>query len=341
MRWLWSFIVFIVMTTAWGNNELNVYTWGNYIPDAVINQFERETGIDVKLSEFDSNAMLYTKLKSLPQGYYDIVMPSSNYLQRMAREGMLRKLNHQALPNMKHLDPRFIHLKYDPHNDYSIPYLWGTTGIVVNDRYHNPQSITDWSDFWEPQYHHGLLLLDDMQEVFAIALARLGYSLNATDPEHIERAFQLLQKLRPNIKLFKGDAAHVIYMDEDATIGMGWSGDIYLAQRYNPHLHYIYPKSKFPLWIDCLAIPRDAPHPDNAHKFINFILRPQIAKAISVDQGYSTPNKDALPYLPKAMRQSPIINPSKTTLKRARIQKDLGSARMLYGKYWEQLKLGL
>jgi spermidine/putrescine transport system substrate-binding protein len=322
-------------------SALNIYTWGDYIPPSVVKQFENETGIKVNIAEFDSNEMLYTKLKSTPGGYYDLIFPSSYMVERMAREGMLYPLNYDYLPNIKHINPEMLDKQYDPGNRYAIPYVWGTTGIVVNDKYHDPETINSWSDLWQPRFENKLLLLDDVSEVFAMALSKLGYPINPKNAEQIKAAFQTLKVLWSNIKVFKGDSAHLVYTSEDATIGMGWSGDIYQARRINPHVQFIYPKEHFPMWIDCMAISSNAHNIKNAHKFLNFVMRPEIAKRIAVDQGYSTPNKDALSMLPEKMRQSPIINPNQQTLKRATVLNFLPHNRHVINHYWERLKLGL
>lgn len=340
-RLIFFSITMLFCLTTQADGELNIYTWGDYIPQNVVKQFENETGIDVNIAEFDSNEMLYTKLKSTPGGYYDLIFPSSYMVERMAKENMLHPLNHSLLPNFQHMNPEMIDKQYDPGNRYSVPYVWGTTGIVVNDRYHDPDKINSWSDLWQPRFEDKLLLLDDVSEVFAMALSKLGYPINPQNPDHIKTAFKALKALWPNIKVFKGDSAHLVYTSEDATIGMGWSGDIYQARRINPHVQFIYPKERFPMWIDCMAIPNNASHVTNAHKFLNFVMRPEIAKRIAVDQGYSTPNKDAMPKLPEKMRQSPIINPSQQTLKRATVLNFLPQNRHVMNHYWEKLKLGL
>jgi len=342
MRYLWIILLTLCLSPiSWAAPTINVYTWADYIPQSVIEQFENETGIQVNVTEFASNDALYTKMKSLPKGYYDVIFPSSNYAERMSKEHMLRRLDHKTLPNLRYLAPKFRHAAYDPANHYTAPYLWGTTGIVVNDRYHDPNNINSWSDLWHSQYRNQLLILNEMPEAFAVAHAKLGQPINSQRPTQIKRAYQALKKLQPNIRLYKGDGSYLVYMSGDATIGMGWSGGIYLAKKRNPHLHYIYPKEVIPLWLDCMAIPRRAPHPKLAERFINFIMRPAISKRIAMDQGFSTPNQRAMNMLPKKLKNNRLINPGHAILKRARIQRYLGKAHTIYARYWEKIKLGL
>ena len=167
-----------------------------------------------------------------------------------------------------------------------------------------------------------------------------GDSPNSNDPLQIKEAYQHLLKLLPNIKLFNSDAIPSIFIDEDATLGMAWNGDIYRASRENPHLKFIYPKDGFVIWVDALAIPKYAPHLKNAYKFLNFILKANMAKQVTLTYGYATANQAAKKALPKSIRNNPMIYPSPTTLKRGHFQRDVSNlAQALYAKYWEQLKL--
>ena len=185
------------------------------------------------------------------------------------------------------------------------------------------------------------MLLDDMRDVFSVALLTLGYSVNDSNPKHIEQAYLKMRALLPNIKIFSTDAVPNIFIDEDATIGMAWSGDCKSAQDENSRIQYIYPRDGFVIWIDSIAIVNNAPHFDNAHKFIDFILRPDIAKKINLYVPYSSPNLAAVKLLPLKMQQSRMINPDAETLKRGQVQLDIDEKTLhLYSDYWEKLKIG-
>ncbi len=339
---LFSLLLIVLSTNAFAQkSQINIYCWGNYIPKEILRKFEAETGIHVNLSEYDSNSVLYIKLKTVPKSYYDVIFPSSSYVTRMKNEHLIRKLDHSKLPNIKNINNALLQHSVDPMMDYSIPYFWGTTGIIVNDKYHNPKNITSWQALWLPKYKNQLLILDDMQEVFSMAFSVLGYPLNDTDPDHIKQAYELLRKLLPNIKLFRTDAAQEAFIGEDATIGMGWNGDMFRSMRHNPHIKFIFPKNPLTFWIDCTAIPINSPNPEGAYKFVNFLMRPDIAAEIAIREGYSSPNSAAIKLMPKTMRESKTLNPPESVINRMVIQKDLGKARLIYGKYWERLKLGL
>jgi spermidine/putrescine transport system substrate-binding protein len=341
MRYFLIFFLFIFnINIAHAEQVLNVYNWSSYMPDDIIQQFEKETGININYSTYDSNETMYAKLKADPTAAYDIVVPSSYFIQRMSREGMLQTIDKTRLPNFKNLNPEFLDKVFDLHNQYSIPYLWSSTGIVVNTKYFAKDSIKSWADLWKPEYKDQLLLLDDTREVFSIALMVLGYSANDANPDHIKQAYEKLRQLLPNVKLFNDMAVQNIYIDEDASIGMGWSGDIFLANQENSAVQYVYPQEGFVISLDNLAIPQGAKHLDNAYKFINFLLRPDIAARISQEIGYGTPNEAALKLLPKETRDNTIVYPDKQTMQRAQFQTDVGDAVDVYEKYLELLKMG-
>jgi spermidine/putrescine transport system substrate-binding protein len=340
MKILFALGVLCCSLSAFSTPQVNVCNWAAYIPPRVITLFEKQTGIHVNYSTFDNNHALYTKLKSDPHIGYDVVFPSTYFVQRLSKEHMLMVLNHKKLSHFKDLNPRLLNRTYDPHNRFDVPFLWGSTGIIVNDQAYNPSSITTWRDLWQKRFRRQLLLTDDMRDVFAVGMHVLGYSINDTNPAHIKKASLVLQQLLPNVKLFNSAGTRLVYLGDDASVGMIDSGDAYFVIKRNPHLHFIYPKDGVTLWMDCMAIPIYAPHPQNAYKFINFILKPKIAKMISEDLGYSTPNLTAQKQLSKKEQENVILNPPKKVLARAQMEADLGKrATRLYLQGWERLKL--
>ncbi|NNM59601.1 MAG: spermidine/putrescine ABC transporter substrate-binding protein [Legionellales bacterium] len=338
--WFLGILVFLSVPAFGAKEIVNVYAWSGEIPDAVITQFQKETGITVNFSTYDSNETLYAKLKAVNNPSYDVIEPSSYYVDRMRREGMLEPLDLSKITNIQYIDPEFLNGDYDPQNKYSMPNLWGVTGIFVNKKYFDPATIQRWSDLWEPRFANQLLLLDDVREVLPMAMMSLGFSANDSNPTDIKLAYEHLLQLRNNIKLFVSDAAASIITDEDATVGMTWNGDLYRAQLDNPNLVFIYPKDGFVIWVDCFAIPKNAPHYQNALKFINFMMRPDIALQSSMAYYYATPNLAAQKLMPANIRTSSIIYPSHDILKNGQFQTDLSEQSLnLYAQYWEMLKL--
>lgn len=326
-------------TVAWASNVVNVYVWGGEIPKKVIQQFEHQTGIKVNFSTYDSNETLFAKLKASNTSIYDVILPSAYYVERMRKLNMLMPLDPRRLPNLSHVDTKFRHNDYDDGNQFSVPLIWGATGIFFNQQRvaHPPQR---WSELWQPQWRNQLMLLDDSREVFAIALMSLGFDPNDRDPNHIAAAYQHLLRLVPNIKLFASDSIQAIMIDEDASLGSAWSGDAFKAHAENGAIAFSYPLDGFVIWLDCLAIPANPPHPAEAYAFINYLLQPEVSVQIALIEGHAITNREAWLKLPAAIRNNPVVYPDATTMSRAHLQHDVGEETLaLYNRYWEQLKL--
>lgn len=341
VRYVIAIIALCAGSAFAADNVVNVYTWAEEIPHSVIHQFEKETGIKVHYSSFDTNEVMFAKLRASKNAGYDIVEPSSYYIDRMRKQGLLAKLDKNQLPNFKHLDPFFLNQPYDPNSDYSIPFVWGITGIFLNKDYFPSKGISEWSDLLDKKYFNQLMFLDDARELFSIALRMSSYSINDNNPEHIKLAYQKLKELIPNVRLFNSDAVASILIDEDATVGMAWNGDLFKAQLENNKLEFVFPKDGFEIWVDNFAILKDAPHQENAYKFLNFLMRPDIAKEVSLNINYSTANLSARKLMPAEIRNNSVLYPSKEVLQHGEFQTDMGEkALALYEKYWEQLKMG-
>ena len=341
-RFLYFLIALFFLPTLGftAENNVIVYTWSQEIPPSIIAQFEKETGIKVKYSTFDSNEMMYAKLRASKNTIYDLIEPSSYYIDHMRRQNMLEKLDLTKLPNFKHLDPHFLNLAYDPHSNYSVPFIWGVTGIFINKDYIHPGQITQWSHLLDPKYINQLMLLDDPREAFSIALLMSGYSINDTNPDHIKQAYLKLRALLPNVRLFNTDAVVSILIDEDATVGTVWNGDLFKASLENNKLQFIYPTDGFEIWVDNFAIPINAPNRANAYTFLNFLLRPDVAKTISLAINYPTANLTARNLMPPEIKNNPSLYPSADILKHGQFQTDIGDATFaLFEKYWEKLKM--
>lgn len=338
LRFLLLFLLPLTVYAA--NNIVNVYVWTSEVPDFVVRRFEKETGIKVNFSTYENNEIMYAKIRSSKNNGYDLIMPSSYFVDRMAKQHLIQKLDKSKLPNLTNLNPEFQKPAYDPKLEYSVPFLWGITGIFYNDDYFAQNSIKKWSDLWSKHFDNKLLILDDTREVFSMALLSLGYSANDRDPEHIKAAYLKLKELSRNIKMFSSDTVISIMIDEDATVGMAWTGDAYKASRENKNIHFVFPEEGFVIWVDNFAIPTNAKHQDAAYAFINFILRPDIARDIALANNFPTTNLAALKLLPKALRNDPTVYPNAKVMSRAQFQTDLGDDTLaLYEKYWEELKM--
>jgi spermidine/putrescine transport system substrate-binding protein len=253
---------------------------------------------------------------------------------------MLDKLDKTKLPNLHNLNPEFTHPDYDKNTEYSVPFIFGITGIFSNKHYFAPQTIKKWADLWDKRFYNKLLLTDDIREVFSMALLSLGFSANDRDPEHIKAAYTKLKALMPNVKVFSTDIVVSIIIDEDVTAGMAWNGDAFKAYRENPNVQYTFPEEGFVIWVDNFSIPTNAPHKEAAYQFIDFILRPDIARDIALSTGFPTTNLAGKNLLPDEIRNNPVVYPPKSVMQRGQFQVDLGDETLaLYETYWEKLKM--
>lgn len=341
MRFLSYLFLLIATNVAIAqDNIVNVYAWTGEIPDSIIHQFEKETGIKVNFSTYENNEVMYAKIKAIKNTGYDVIMPSSYFVDRMQRQGLLHKLDHTELPNWQHINGQFRKPAYDKNEQFSVPYIWGVTGIFYNDQFYTKNDAIAWKKLWDKKLHNQLMLLDDSREVFSMALIASGYSANDKDLSHIKIAFEKLVALLPNVKVFSTETVVSIMIDEDARIGMSWNGDAYKASLENPHVKFVFPEEGFVIWVDNFAIPQNAPHLKAAYAFINYMMRPEIAKEVALQTRFPIANKSAQQLLPKALRDNTVVFPTEETLKRGQFQTDLGETVLAeYDQYWTSLKM--
>ena len=299
-----------------------------------------ETGIKVIYSTYESNETMYAKLKTYKDGAYDLVVPSTYYVDKMRKEGMIQKIDKSKLSNFSNLDPDMLNKPFDPNNDYSIPYIWGATAIGVNGDAVDPKSVTSWADLWKPEYKGSLLLTDDAREVFQMALRKLGYSGNTTDPKEIEAAYNELKKLMPNVAAFNSDNPANPYMEGEVNLGMIWNGSAFVARQAGTPIDVVWPKEGGIFWMDSLAIPANAKNKEGALKLINFLLRPDVAKQVAETIGYPTPNLAARKLLSPEVANDKTLYPDAETIKNGEWQNDVGAASSIYEEYYQKLKAG-
>ena len=340
IAWALPAIFMLLPVSISAAEKVYVYNWTEYIPEAVLRQFTKETKIKVIYTTYDSNETMYAKLKLVRGEGYDVVFPSTYFVNKMSREGMLQPLDHSLIPNIGELDSAVLDKEFDPGNVYSVPYMWGSTGIAVNTDIIDAAMVTSWRDLWSSEYKGQLLLQDDMREVFHMALKIKGHSSNTRDPKEIEAAYNLLKELMPNVLLFNSDSPRLPYLAGEVNIGMIWNGEAWMAQEENPSIKYVYPAEGANFWIDSFAIPRGAKNIGNAHKFIDFMLRPDIAVLCVEENGFASPVTAALPLLSEEVRQSEVIFPPIEVIRAGEFQTDVGEALVIYQKYWEKLRSG-
>lgn len=318
--------------------KLYVYNWTEYIPSKLLAEFTKETGIEVIYSTFESNEEMYSKMKLSKDSGYDLVFPSSYYIGKMAQENMLQPLDKSKLSNLGNISSELLDKPFDPNNVYSLPYVYGLTGIGLNAAEIDPSAVSSWQDLWKPEYKGKVLLTADSREVFHFALLLLGYSPNTTDENEIKQAYESLKSLMPNVVAFNSDSPEVPYLQGEVEIGMIWNGSAFRAEHENDQIRFVYPKEGAIFWMDNYAIPKGAKNSDAAHRFIDFMLRPESAKVVIESMGFSMPNNGVKALLNEADANNPTLFPSASEIANGVLQADVGDAIDIYEKYWNLLK---
>lgn len=327
----------IMVLSACGKKRdgVNIYNWGDYIDKDTLRQFEKETGIKVTYETFATNEDLYVRMI---QGMtdFDVIIPSDYMIERMMREDMLYKINFDNIPNYKYVDTTFKDLDYDPKNEYSVPYMWGTVGIIYNTKLVD-EKVDSWDILWDKKYKDNIIMLNSQRDTFAVSLRRLGYSMNTRDFDELVQAKDELIKQKPLVYAYQGDEVKDTMIAGDAAFAVVWSGDASTMSDANPDLEYSIPKEGTNLWFDSMVIPKNAPNKENAEKLINFLCRPDIAAKNAEYIGYSTPLSAARELLDEETRNSKIAYPSAEVIENTEIFKDPKDIIRIYDELWTDL----
>lgn len=324
--------------TMANQDKVIVYNWESYIPKGVLEDFTKETGIKVEYLTYNSSDVMMTKLQILNGRGYDVLVSSTNLVEQMYNEGLIQPLDKTLLPNFQTLDSNLLNKPYDPKNKYSVPYLWGSTGIAFNSKKVDARQVRGWKDLWNERWVGKLLLVDNMREVFHMALKINGHSTNSVDEEEISQAYRLLRNLMKNVKIITLDSPADKFVNGEVSVGSMWNGDAATVQLKNPEIQYIYPKEGASFWMDSFVIPSRSLNVKNAHIFINYMLRPEVAIRSVKELNYATPSIKAKEMLDDEIRNNPVIFPPANLLKKAEFQRDVGDKINLYATYWGKLK---
>lgn len=327
-------------SSAAHSEQVIVYNWGEYMDPEVIEQFTKETGIEVIYDEFETNETMYPKVEAGAVAY-DLVCPSDYMIKRMLDNDLLAKINFDNVPNIKNIGKTYLEQsqEFDPTNEYSVPYTWGTVGILYNKK-KVKEPVDSWSILWDSKYKDQILMQDSVRDAFAVALKSLGYSLNSTDEKQLEEAKDLLIEQKPLVQAYVIDQVRDKMIGNEAAIGVIYSGEAIYTQRENPDLEYVIPKEGSNIWFDSWVIPKNAPNKENAEKFLNFLCRPDIALKNFEYITYSTPNEAARKLIKdEDIRNSKIAFPDISSLKNCETFQFLGDdADALYNRLWREVK---
>jgi spermidine/putrescine-binding protein len=327
--------VLIFISCGRNKNQVNVYIWSDYLPSDVIEKFERETGIKVNIDTYDSNEILLEKLLT-GVSKYDVVVPSDYMVQILIKQNLLRKIEKSKITNLKNINKKFLNLEFDPGNEFSIPFFWGITGFAYR-RDKLGELPNTWQVLFDEKYAGKILMLDDMRECFAVALKLLGRSINETDTTILSKAKEVLIGQKKLVKQYNSSGFDQAILSGDVWIAHGWSGQLVKIAETDTKIVYVLPREGGTLWIDNLAIPKTAENIENAHIFINFLLKPEISARVSEFSGYATVNDSAKKLInPKFLSKQRY--PSDEELKNFELMKDLGPVTKLLDRYWTEIK---
>jgi spermidine/putrescine transport system substrate-binding protein len=301
--------------------ELNLFGWSEYVPQAVLDGFTAETGIKVNFETYASNEELLSKLVA-GGGQYDLIQPSDYAAEVMIRQKLLAPLDPAQLPNLKNISPDFLHRPHDPESKYTVPYMSGTVGIVVNtEKIKTP--VTGYTDVFTPEHAGRIVVLNDNREIVTWALYTLGLPINQMTPDALAKARPVVAEWVKLVKVFDSDSPKTALLNGDVDLGVVWSGEAAILWKENQKFKYVIPKEGAHQFIDLLAIPATAKNRDNAHKLIDYILRPEVSKLISEAFPYTNPNMEARKLLTPEQLANPASYPQSGKLETFR---DIGKA---------------
>lgn len=322
------------------SEQVVVYNWGEYIDPEVIDMFEEETGITVVYEEFETNESMFPKVQAGAVSY-DLVCPSDYMIQRMIENDLLAEIDFNNIPNLKYIGEQYMKQSrsFDPENKFSVPYCWGTVGILYNKTMVD-EPIDSWSVLWDEKYADQILMQNSVRDALGIALKYCGYSLNSKDLDELEEAKTLLLEQKPLVQAYVVDQVRDKMISGEAAIGVIYSGEAIYTQSENPDLEYVIPKEGSNVWIDSWVIPKNAKNKDNAEVFINFLCRPDIAKLNFDYITYSTPNTGARDLIEDdAIKNSKIAFPDASELERCETFQYLGTKfDGIYNDLWREIK---
>ncbi len=318
---------------------INVYNVGDYIDEEVISLFQEEyPNIRVNYETYFANEEMYIKVKNNSSAY-DIVFPSDYMVERMISEDMLNKINFDNIPNFKNIGSQYKNLDYDPENLYSVPYMWGTMGIMYNKDMVDAKDVESWAAMYDKKYAGEIFMLDSERDMISITLKSLGYSMNSTDDNELKKAEEALIKQKDLVKAYCGDEVKDKMIAGEGAMTIAWSGDAFYCMELNDSLAYSVPKEGSNLWFDSMVIPKTSKHQAEAELFIDFMCRPEIAKMNAEYIGYSTANEAGRELLDDDIKNDELRYPDLTKLKNMEIFTYDPELSQKHSALWQKVKV--
>lgn len=303
------------------SNTINFLNYGANIDDETVKDFEDQYGMKVNIETFDDMETMYNKVKA-GAVKYDVILVSDSLMKRMIDEELVQPLNKDNIPNISQMDESYLNLDIDPGNKYSVPYMFGTVGLIYNtDKI--KEDVDSWDVLWDEKYKGEIFMFNTYRDTIGVALKKLGYSLNSTDNDQLQAAKDALLAQKPLVKIYESDLGTETIATGETYVNMIWSGEGLNLQDEYPNLKYVVPKEGANFWIDSLCIPQNAINVDGAEKFINFVSDKDSALRIADEIGYTTPNKLAREEQPDSIKNNPNAYMPEDVMKRCEIYKDL------------------
>lgn len=320
------------------NGELNIFTWTEYVPESVIEDFEKEYGIKVNWTTFSSNEDMLAKVKTESAGTYDIVQPSDYMVEQMIAQDMLMELDKDVITNIENIDSAFLDPSYDPGNKYSVPYQGGVAAIAVNtDKV--SKEITSYDDLFSEDLKGSIVSLDDYRAVIGMTARSMGYSMNETDTDKLAKIEEKLLKLKDNVKVYDSDSPKNSLISGDCTVGYCWAAEIALAQEENPAIKIVFPKEGPYVFMDNWAVLKTAKNSENAMKFINYMLDSETSQKVSEEFPYLNPNAKAVEELGDEYKSNEAKNPPADVIASGEYVSNLDTDTLaIYDAMWTKLK---
>ena len=339
MKRILILIIFMFFLSGCGKEreEVNILNWSSYIPDAVIRDFEREYGIKVNYNTYSSNEECLAKLQAAKSGTYDLVFPSDYLVELLIEKEMIQPLVKSKLQNIGNLNTNYLNLEFDPGNIYTLPFLAASV-VIIYDKEFVKEPITSYNDLLNTDYVNNIVLLDDQRIIIGMALLALDYDMNDTSEKHLEEATAWLHELKPNIKAFDSDAPKTFMITKETKIGVIWNAEAALAMNEVPALEVVYPEEGFNISVDNFAIPVNAKNLDNAYKFIDYILRPDIMQKIIEEYPYKNLNIKTQELLSPTYLNNIASNIPDSYFNRGIFVKNIGAGILAYDKAWVSIK---
>ena len=334
-----ALLVVLLPMVSLAEGVVNIYNWEDYICHDTLDLFTEETGITVNLMNFTTNEDMMVQVRNSPASF-DIVFPSDYCVERLIGENLLEEIDFSNIPNLQYIDPNLMNPSYDKENKFSVPYMWGTVGILYNTTMVD-EPITSWASMFDTKYANNVFMMDSIRDTMGITLKYLGYSMNTRNPLEIAAAKETLIKQKKDgiVKAYQVDETKDKMVGGEAALALMWSGDAQYAIDLNPDLTYVVPSEGSNIWVDAMVIPKGAKNKANAEQFIDFMSRPDVAQMNCDEIWYSTPNVEAITLMGEDYVDNLTMNPTQDIIDRCEFFNDIEDGMLtIYNTMWLEIK---